>query len=112
MTGRALLANWLVDGKIQKGNLVELLPSFEASARNLDTAAWIASHRALMSFERCFIDFLKAVGQTEQRNPQAWCKWQQRALHDEVSALALPIAPKHLDHKPRAFHITRAMAHD
>jgi DNA-binding transcriptional LysR family regulator len=70
--GPALLANWLVDGEIRKGNLVELFPGFEVSAQNFDTAAWIVypSRAYVPRKVRVFIEFLKAtVGRAEKRNP-------------------------------------------
>lgn len=39
--GPALLANWLVDGDIASGALVDLFPSYRVAANSFETAAWL-----------------------------------------------------------------------
>lgn len=59
--GIALLADWLIDADIAKGDLVSLLPQYRVTATNFDTAAWIFyPNRAYLPLKvRVFIDFLK-----------------------------------------------------
>jgi len=56
-----LLADWTVDQDIKMGNLVELLPKWEVSAGEFNTAAWIMypSKRYIPRKTRVFIDYLK-----------------------------------------------------
>lgn len=59
--GISLLANWLVDKDIEKGNLINLFPEYQVSAHNFDTAIWLMTpSRAYMPLRvRLLIDFLK-----------------------------------------------------
>ena len=60
--GPTLLADWTVDKDLRKGNLVELLPKWEVSAGEFNTAAWIMypSRRYIPRKTRVFIDYLKS----------------------------------------------------
>ena len=59
--GPALLPDWLVGSDIAKGNLVDLFPEYEATARDFDTAAWLVypSRDCLPHKVRVMIEFLK-----------------------------------------------------
>ncbi len=59
--GPALLANWLIDGDIAAGKLVDLFPQHRVTASDFDTAAWLLyPSRAYLPLKvRAFIDFLK-----------------------------------------------------
>jgi DNA-binding transcriptional LysR family regulator len=59
--GPVLLPDWLVDGSIQTGLLVDVLPDYEASATNFETAAWMVypSRSFLPNKVRVMIDFLR-----------------------------------------------------
>ncbi|MBI4724405.1 MAG: LysR family transcriptional regulator, partial [Rhodomicrobium sp.] len=59
--GPALLADWLIDGQIRDGSLVDLFPSYSVAATSFDTAAWLLypSRSYLPNKVRVMIDFLK-----------------------------------------------------
>jgi len=59
--GPTLLADWTVDKDISQGKLIDLLPKWEASAGEFNTAAWIMypSKRYIPRKTRVFIDYLK-----------------------------------------------------
>lgn len=59
--GVALLAHWLIDDDVEKGDLVQLFPDYSVAAENFDTAIWlITPSRAYMPSKiRVFLDFLK-----------------------------------------------------
>jgi DNA-binding transcriptional LysR family regulator len=59
--GPCLLADWIVDGDLAEGTLVEVLPSFEVTATTFETAAWLLypSRDYLPRKVRGAIDFLK-----------------------------------------------------
>ena len=59
--GPALLPDWMVGSDIAKGNLVDLFPEYEATARDFDTAAWLVypSRDYLPHKVRVMIEFLK-----------------------------------------------------
>lgn len=61
--GPALMANWLVDEAIDKGDLVELLPSWKVTATDFNTGAWLLypSRKYLPAKTRVMIDYLKQV---------------------------------------------------
>lgn len=61
--GPALLADWLVDGDLAAGALVDLFPSHAATATGFDTAAWALypSRSYLPAKVRVTIDFLRTV---------------------------------------------------
>ncbi len=58
--GPALLADWLIDGDLAAGRLVDLFPAFEATATGFGAAAWIVypSARRTPAKTRAAIDFL------------------------------------------------------
>ncbi|MGF1477787.1 MAG: LysR family transcriptional regulator [Geminicoccaceae bacterium] len=60
--GPGLLADWLVGDDIEAGRLTRLLPDFEVTATEFDTAAWLVypSRAYLPSKVRVMIDFLRA----------------------------------------------------
>jgi DNA-binding transcriptional LysR family regulator len=60
--GIALLPNWLVDADIAEGRLVRLLPEWDVTATNFETAIWLVypSRAYLPGKVRAMIDFLKA----------------------------------------------------
>jgi len=60
--GPALLANWMTDGDIARGDLVDLFPHHEVTATAFDTAAWLLypSRTYLPAKVRAVIDFLRA----------------------------------------------------
>lgn len=66
--GVALLADWLVDGAISDGALVDLFPDYEVTATSFDLGVWLVypSRDYLPSKTRAFIDFLRAGGQTRR----------------------------------------------
>lgn len=59
--GPALLADWLIRDDLKRGTLVALFPSFEVTATDFDTAAWVLypSRAYVPRKVRAFIDFLK-----------------------------------------------------
>jgi DNA-binding transcriptional LysR family regulator len=59
--GPALLAHWLVDDDIAQGKLIQLLPKYQVTAEDFDTAAWLIypSRHFLPNKTRVMIDFLK-----------------------------------------------------
>jgi DNA-binding transcriptional LysR family regulator len=59
--GPCLLADWLVDDEIKAGRLVALFPSYEVTATEFETAAWLLypSRSFLPLKTRAMIDFLK-----------------------------------------------------
>jgi DNA-binding transcriptional LysR family regulator len=60
--GPALLADWLVDGDLASGALIDLFPGHEVTATSFDTAAWLLypSRDHLPRKVRSAIDFLRA----------------------------------------------------
>ena len=59
--GPALLADWLVAEDLERGDLIDLFPQWEAYAVRPDTAAWLVypSRRFLPVKTRIMVDFLK-----------------------------------------------------
>jgi DNA-binding transcriptional LysR family regulator len=59
--GFALLPNWLIEDDLQDGRLVNVYPSYDVTATEFDTAAWLVyPSRAYVPLKvRVFIDFLK-----------------------------------------------------
>ena len=59
--GPALLADWLVDGDIAAGRLIDVFPRHNVTATTFDTAAWLVypSRSYLPAKVRAMIDFLK-----------------------------------------------------
>jgi DNA-binding transcriptional LysR family regulator len=59
--GLALLPNWLVGDDLRDGRLVDVFPSYEVTATEFGTAAWLVyPSRAYVPLKvRVFIDFLK-----------------------------------------------------
>jgi DNA-binding transcriptional LysR family regulator len=59
--GVALLPNWLIDSNLRAGTLVNLFPSYEVTATDFNTAAWLVypSRSYLPLKVRVFMDFLK-----------------------------------------------------
>ena len=59
--GPALLADWLIDGDIAAGKLVDLFPEHQVTATDFETAAWLLyPSRAYLPLKvRAFIDFLR-----------------------------------------------------
>ena len=60
--GPALLADWMVDGDITAGKLVDLFPTYAVTATTFDTGAWLLyPSRAYLPVKvRAVIDFLRA----------------------------------------------------
>ncbi|QBB71698.1 LysR family transcriptional regulator [Pseudolysobacter antarcticus] len=60
--GPALLPNWLVDGDIASGALVNVFPTYDVTATTFDTGAWLIypSRTYLPQKVRVMIDFLKS----------------------------------------------------
>lgn len=60
--GPALLIDWLVDEDLKRGALVNLLPEWDVTATDFDSAAWIVfpSRAYLPRKVRAFIDFARA----------------------------------------------------
>ncbi len=61
--GPALLADWMVDADLRSGALVDLLPEWEATAADFDTAAWILfpSNAYVSRKVRAMVDYLKGA---------------------------------------------------
>lgn len=61
--GPALLADWMVEADLRSGALVDLLPEWEATAADFDTAAWILfpSNAYVSRKVRALVDFLKGA---------------------------------------------------
>ncbi|MEL6887330.1 MAG: LysR family transcriptional regulator [Pseudomonadota bacterium] len=59
--GPALLADWLVDGDVSAGRLVDLFPEYQVTATTFDTAAWLLypSREYLPTKVRAVIDALR-----------------------------------------------------
>jgi DNA-binding transcriptional LysR family regulator len=59
--GLALLPNWLIEGDLRDGALVNVFPSYDVTATEFNTAAWLVyPSRAYVPLKvRVFIDFLK-----------------------------------------------------
>jgi DNA-binding transcriptional LysR family regulator len=59
--GPALLGDWLVDGDIAAGRLIDLFPEHEVTATNFDSAVWLlyASRDHTPQRVRAFVDFVK-----------------------------------------------------
>jgi DNA-binding transcriptional LysR family regulator len=59
--GLALLPNWLIEDDLEDGRLVNLFPSYDVTATEFGTAAWLVyPSRAYVPLKvRVFIDFLK-----------------------------------------------------
>lgn len=70
--GPALLANWLVDGDIATGRLVDLFPHKQVTATTFGTAVWILypSRSFLPQKVRAMIDFLK------EEAAATWSAWR------------------------------------
>jgi DNA-binding transcriptional LysR family regulator len=65
--GPALLADWMIKDELASGALVELLPEYEVTATDFETAAWLLypSRTYLPRKVRVMIDFLRqAFGQS------------------------------------------------
>jgi DNA-binding transcriptional LysR family regulator len=60
--GPVLLADWLIRKDLQHGKLVDVLPKYEATATDFDTAAWVLypSRAYVPRKVRAFIDLLKS----------------------------------------------------
>ncbi|KIC46229.1 LysR family transcriptional regulator [Tateyamaria sp. ANG-S1] len=60
--GPALLADWMTDGDLERGTLVDLFPEHEVTATTFDTGAWLLypSRAYLPTKVRAVIDFLRA----------------------------------------------------
>lgn len=60
--GPALLADWMVEGDLASGALIDLLPGWEATAAAFDTAAWILfpSRAYVPRKVRALVEHLKA----------------------------------------------------
>lgn len=65
--GPALLANWMIEEDLRSGKLVDLLPEWEATAADFNTAAWLLypSRDYLPLKVRVLIDYLKAAANGE-----------------------------------------------
>jgi DNA-binding transcriptional LysR family regulator len=61
--GLALLPNWLIEDDLQDGRLVNVFPSYDVTATEFGTAAWLVyPSRAYVPLKvRVFIDFLKQL---------------------------------------------------
>jgi DNA-binding transcriptional LysR family regulator len=61
--GLALLPNWLIEDDLRDGRLVNVFPSYDVTATEFDTAAWLVyPSRAYVPLKvRVFIDFLKPL---------------------------------------------------
>ena len=59
--GPALMADWLVEGDLRTGSLVNVFPDYEATATTFETAAWLVypSRSFLPKNTRVMIDFLR-----------------------------------------------------
>lgn len=59
--GPTLLANWLIDDDIAQGRLIDPFPSYDVTATNFETAAWLLypSRTYLPNKVRVMVDFLK-----------------------------------------------------
>jgi DNA-binding transcriptional LysR family regulator len=59
--GLALLPNWSIDDDLRDGTLVNVFPSYDVTATEFGTAAWLVyPSRAYVPLKvRVFIDFLK-----------------------------------------------------
>lgn len=59
--GPALMADWLIDGDVERGALVDLFPGFDCAAAEFDTAAWALypSKAYLPQKVRVAVDFLR-----------------------------------------------------
>jgi DNA-binding transcriptional LysR family regulator len=59
--GPVLMADWLIDEEIAKGNLIDLFPSYRVTANEFDNAVWLGypSRAHLPNKVRVMIDFLK-----------------------------------------------------
>ncbi len=59
--GLALLPNWLIEGDLQVGTLVNVFPNYDVTATEFHAAAWLVyPSRAYVPLKvRVFIDFLK-----------------------------------------------------
>ena len=59
--GPVLLADWLVEGEIRAGRLIDLFPDHDCTATEFDTAAWALypSRAYLPRKVRVTIDFLR-----------------------------------------------------
>ncbi|WP_395373615.1 LysR family transcriptional regulator [Marinicella sp. W31] len=60
--GVGLLADWLIRDEIQHGQLTQLLPQYQVTATDFETAAWIVfpSRTYVPNKTRVMIDFLKS----------------------------------------------------
>ncbi|MEM8654078.1 MAG: LysR family transcriptional regulator [Pseudomonadota bacterium] len=60
--GPALLADWMTDGDVQSGALIDLFPDHKVTATTFDTGAWLLyPSRAYLPVKvRAVIDFLRA----------------------------------------------------
>lgn len=61
--GPALLADWMVAADLGSGALIDLLPGWEATAADFDTAAWILfpSNAYVSRKVRALVDYLKGA---------------------------------------------------
>ena len=59
--GAALLGDWLVEDDLASGSLVDLFPSYEVTATQFETGAWLLypSRKFLPAKTRAVIDFLR-----------------------------------------------------
>lgn len=64
--GPALLSDWLIDGDLASGNLVDMFPDYDVAATTFDTAAWLLypSRDHLPRKMRVAIDFLREAMRT------------------------------------------------
>ncbi|MDB4837446.1 LysR family transcriptional regulator [Marinomonas sp.] len=61
--GPGLVPHWLVEKDLEKGDLVNLFPSYQVTATDFNTGAWLLypSRKYLPSKTRVMIDYLKSV---------------------------------------------------
>lgn len=59
--GLSLLPNWLIDDDLRTGNLIDVFPTYEVTATDFNTAAWLVypSRTYVPLKVRVFIEFLK-----------------------------------------------------
>lgn len=71
--GPALLPDWLVGEAIAEGRLVDVFPTYNATATSFDTAAWLVypSRAFLPSKVRAMIDFLREEIRCGARGPES-----------------------------------------
>lgn len=59
--GLAILPNWLIQDDLKTGRLVNVLPNYDVTATDFDTAAWLVypSRRYIPAKVKVFVDFFK-----------------------------------------------------